>query len=438
MSPSMLPDERHFVYLQETEERKGHGIYVGSVDTKPEAQPSRKLLDDFTAVVYTPSLDPAFGYLLFVRGAMGVGALGTLMAQPFDSRHLEFTGEPIPIAEDVANNGFSASATGVLVYMAGGSPGMEGRGTAINGVRGHMAWFDREGRILGTFGDEGSYRSVALSPDGKRVAFERADPKNTDVHNIWLYDFARGATTRFTFDSAWDSNPVWSPDGNHIAFGSNRGGQFDLYQKLSNLSGEDELLFKSPEVKLPSGWSPDGRALLYYSIGRPAQLGLLPVGHSNADRIPSPLAHSEFNQAGASFSPDGRWIAYKSDESGRDEIYVRSFDIISASSSSPAGGAPLGGKWIISKGGAVGFPLWRRDGKELFYLSLDGRAMAVDVNASREFQAGIPKALFKAPPGVLFWDVSTDGKRFLMAAPSTASAQPPFTVVLNWQAALNK
>ena len=441
-SPSLLPDGRHFVYLQETEDRKGHGIYVASLDTKPEAQPPKKLLDDFTAVVYTPSPDPAVGYLLFVRGAMGVGALGTLMAQPFDTRRLELTGDPVPLAENVSNNGFSASATGVLVYMARGSPGVEGRGAEINGVRGHMAWFDRDGKILGTFGAEGNYRTVTLSPDGKQVAFERADPKNTDVHNIWLYDFPRGATTRFTFDSAWDSNPVWSPDGSHIAFGSDRGGKFDLYQRLSDLSGEDESLFKSSESKLPSSWSPDGRGLLYYSLGRPTQLGLLSVGLGRGDRKPIPVGQSEFNQAGGSFSPDGRRIAYLSDESGRNEIYVQSFNVSSASSSSSALGVRLGGKRIVSKDGAtISIPRWRRDGKELFYLALDGRAMAVDVSTTGGFQVGIPKALFKVPTGVLFWDVSSDGKRFVMAAPSApnaTAAQPPFTVVLNWQAALKK
>jgi serine/threonine protein kinase/Tol biopolymer transport system component len=293
-SLSLLPDGRHFVYMQESEEQRGHGIYVASLDTGPEAQLPKKLLDDFTAVAYAPSSDPAVGYLLFVRGATGIGGLGTLMAQRLDTRRLDLTGKPISIAENVSNNGFSASATGVLVYMARGSPGI--------------------------------YRTLALSPDGKRLAFERTDPKTANVHNIWLYDFARGSATRFTFDSAWDSNPVWSPDGSQIAFGSNRGGEFDLYEKDANLLGQDELLFKSAEHKLPSSWSPDGRALLYYNPTSP-RLSLLSVRGSEADRNPVLMERSDFNQIGGSFSPDGRWIAYLSDESGRNEIYVRSFDI---------------------------------------------------------------------------------------------------------------
>jgi len=307
----------------------------------------------------------------------------------------------------------------------------------MGSLQGQLTWFDREGKALGAFGDSGAYRTLALSLDGKRVAFERSDPKNPSVHNIWLYDFARGAATRLTFDSAWDSNPVWSPDGDHIVFGSDRDGEFNLYRRNASLSGEDELLFKSPEPVLPSSWSPDGRVLLYYNPRNPSQLSLLPLGGSEADRKPVLIESSEFNQIGGSFSPDGRWIAYLSDESGRNEIYVRSFDISFATEKSASKESSVTGKWMVSKDGATGFPLWRRDGRELFYLSVDGSAMAVDVNTG-EFQSGIPKALFKVPTGVLFWDVSSDGKRFLMTVPSAAIVQPPFTVVLNWPSLLRK
>ena len=244
-------------------------------------------------------------------------------------------------------------------------------------------------------------------------------------------------STRFTFDPAWEASPVWSPDGSHIAFGSNRGGQFDLYEKASNLAGEDELLFKSGDNKLPSGWSPDGRFLLYYFAIAPSQVWLLPLGGGEANRKPVPLLHSEFDQAQAKFSPDGRWISYLSNESGRDEIYVRPFDPSSATGSSSAGGTPVTGKWMVSKGGGRA-ALWRSDGKELFYLSTDGMTMAVDVSTSGVFQAGVPKALFKVPPGLLFWAVSSDGKRFLLPAPLVANASAPFTAVQNWQVGLKK
>jgi eukaryotic-like serine/threonine-protein kinase len=151
------------------------------------------------------------------------------------------------------------------------------------------------------------------------------------------------------------------------------------------------------------------------------------------------MEQSEFTQALGRFSPDGRWIAYASDESGRSEIYVRPFDASFAMGSSANGGGPVTGKWMVSKDGG-NVPLWRRDGKELFYLSNDGMAISVEVNTHGVFEAGVPKSMFKVPTGVLFWDVSSDGKRFLMAAPSAtnAGAPPKFTVVLNWQSALKK
>jgi eukaryotic-like serine/threonine-protein kinase len=436
-TPSILPDGRHFVYLHASGQGGSTGIYVGSVDTKPQGQPSKRLLADYSGVVYAPSSDPAVGYLLFVRGASPSRALGTLMVQRFDTRRLELTREAVPIAEQVSFIGFSASATDVLVYVKGTQTAPTGGVRGI--IQGQLTWFDREGKVLGTVGDPGSYRTLAISPDGKRVAFDRADSQNSGTRNIWLYEFARGVTTRFTFDPGVDVDPVWAPDGSRIAFGSSRSGTLDLYQKASNLAGDDELLFKSSEAKVPGSWSPDGRFLLYYLPLAPNQIWLLPLGVGGADRKPVPFAKSEFNQAAGRFSPDGHWVAYSSNESGRDEIYVRPFDASSATGSSPAGGTPVTGKWMASKDGGT-TPLWRRDGKELFYMSLDGSAMAVDVSTSGVFQAEIPKALFKVPRGELFWDVSSDGKRFLMAAPSdaSASAPAPFTVVLNWQAGLNK
>jgi len=438
VSPSLLPDGRHFVYWWVP----GRGIYVGSLDDKPQDQHSKPLLPDGSPVAYVPSPDSTAGRLVFVRGA-GVqpGSAGTLMAQQFDARRLELIGEAVPIAEQVPNNGFSASATDVLVYGTSSvySPALNAPGD----VFGQLAWLDRSGKVLETFEDPGIYRSLALSPDGKRLAFERMDSRNTATRNIWLYEFARGVTTRFTFDSSWDLHPVWSPDGSRIVFGSNRSGVFDLYQKTSNLAGEDELLFKSGQFKAPSSWSPDGRFLLFFNFNAPpSQIWLLPLGGGGGDRKAIPSEHSQFNQQFGRFSPDGRWIAYESDESGRWEIYVRPFDA-SAATGSPAGGAAATGKWMASKDGGRN-PRWSHDGKELLYLSdLGGTMMSVPVNTSGIFQAGIPKPLFKVPTGVYLWDVSSDGKRFIMAAPSAASpsapAPPPkFTIILNWQAVLKK
>jgi eukaryotic-like serine/threonine-protein kinase len=223
-------------------------------------------------------------------------------------------------------------------------------------------------------------------------------------------------------------------------YGSQRGAGafFDLYDKPSNLAGNDEILVKSGSHKMPSSWSPDARYLLFFNPIPPSRVWVLPTA-TGAERKPVAFEQSEFDEELGRFSPDGRWIAYTSNESGRLEIYVRPFNASLLTGSPPGAQTPVSGKWMVSKGGG-NVALWRRDGKELFYISLDGTAMAVDVNTSGIFQAGVPKPLFKLPPGVTFWDVSPDGKRFVMAAPPSASAatQPSFAVVLNWQAGLKK
>lgn len=433
VTPSFLPDGHHFVYLRTaTNGSRAFGLYLASIDTKPQGQPTKPLLPDYTFVAYAPSSNSNLGYLVFVRGAMAVGAVGTLMAQPFDGHSLKLVGDAIPIAEQISNTSLSVSATDVLAYASGEQE--LPASLVIGNIRGKLAWVDRQGKIIEMFGDTELYRTLSLSPDGKRVAFEAPTTTNFDNRNIWLYEFARGVKTRFTFDQDWDVNPVWSPDGSQIAFASNRnGGAYNLYRKLSNLAGEDQLLFKSDESKVLTDWSPDGRFLLYNDTSKPSRLWLLPIG-SGAEEKPVQLGGSQFNQAMARFSPNGHWIAYSSDESGRDEIYVRRFEAPSVAGSS-VGGKSSNGNWMLSRSGGTS-PLWRRDGKELFFLSPDGTAMSVEVNTNGVFQAGIPKTLFKVPAGVTFWDVASDGKRFLIPAPSAAAR--PFTVVMNWQAALKK
>jgi eukaryotic-like serine/threonine-protein kinase len=426
--PSLLPDGRHFLYSVGPPGVPTAGVYVGTLEVKTgERLPRIKLSNESSQAIYVPSSEPALGYVLFLRAAAGSTSSGTLMALPFDAQRLKMVGEPIPVAEQVES--FSASLTGVLVYWFGTS---SVSGPSRGNIQGQLTWFDRTGKPLGAVGDSGLYRTLAISPDGKRVAFERADPQNFSNRNIWIYEFARGVTTRFTFASGWDANPIWSPDGSRIAFGGLRTGIFDIYQKASNLAGEDELVFRSGAQKLPSSWSPDGRFLLFYSPVGVTHVWVLPLDGAAANRKPFPFEQSEYSQAWGRFSPDGHWIAYQSNESGKDEVYVRPFGAASA-----AAGTPIAGKWMVSKDGG-GVPLWRHDGKELFYLSPNGMAMAVDVSTTGVFQAGIPKPLFKVTRGLLYWDVTSDGKRFLMPAPSASNASAPFTVVLNWQAGLKK
>jgi eukaryotic-like serine/threonine-protein kinase len=423
-SPYFLPDGRHFLYSRLSPLPEYNGTYIGSLDARPEKQDSKRLLAD-AGVTYAPSSDPNVGHLLFIRD-------GALMAQPFDAGRLELTGEPVAMSEQASVSGFSAGGTGVLVYRTGVA--LNSAPTGI--IQGQLTWFDRLGKVLGTFGEPGLYGTLALSPDGKRVAFERVDPQARN-RNIWLYEIARGVTTRFTFDQFFDTDPVWSPDGSRVAFNAIRGGPLDLFAKDSNLSGQDQLLLKSSDYKFPTSWSRDGRFLLYWTLGPPTRVWALPLGDGAADRQPIPMANSQFNETTGRFSPDGRWIAYQSDESGKTEIYVKPFDASSAARSSSAAGAPVAGKWMVSNGGGAS-PLWRGDGKELFYLSSDGMATAVELNTTGAFRPGVAKPLFKVPPGLVNWDVTPDGKRFLLVAPSATGARPFFTVVLNWQAGLKK
>jgi Tol biopolymer transport system component len=282
--------------------------------------------------------------------------------------------------------------------------GQAGKAAPKGGVEGRLTWFDRQGKVVGTVGEPGLYRTLTLSPDGKQVAAERADPE-TQNRDIWLLDLGRGTTTRFTSDPGWDAFPTWSPDGGHIIFTSNRGGTYDLYQKALNSKGEESLLYKSGEGKGPTSCSPDGRYLLYYSLGQPTHVRLLAAA-GPADRQLSPLVDTQFTSITARFSPDGHWIAYTSNESGTNEVAVRSFD--------PATGVAGMPVFITSDGGRT--PLWRGDGKEIFYMNQDGTAMAMDINTSDGVKTETAKPLFQVPSGVVFWDVSPDGVRFLMPA----------------------
>ncbi len=428
---SLLPDGRHFVYGHEADPRGRGGIYIASVDKKPEEQTLKKLLPDVSRVVYAPPPDGsnAVGHLLFVRTLTPDYAVGTLMAQPFDAKRMELAGNAVPIAEQVLKTGFSASSTGVLAFVSGDEVIASMRGV----MQGRLTWHDRKGNELATVDEPGLYRTLALSPGGERVAFERAEPR-TQNWDIWVYDTARGASSRFTFDPVWDSNPVWSPDGSRIAFASNRGGFFNLYSKAANLATEEELMFASSENKVPSSWSPDGRSILYYNNVSPRNIWLLAMGDGRTERQPIPLVGSRFDDVAARFSPDGRWIAYQSNESGKDEIYVQAVEQGSRSRSSATSGAPSG-KWLVSERGGT-TPLWRADGSELFFLDPAGEAMAVAVKTSATFEAGIPRVLFKVPRGLLFWDVTPDGQRFLFAVPDGASKQMLIQIVVNWEETL--
>jgi serine/threonine protein kinase len=417
--PSFLPDGRHFLYLRASRTPENSGVYVGSLNTKPEEQDSRRLLATTSGPVYVPSSDLDSEQVLFLRR-------GTLMAQPFDAHRLELSGEAVQVAPQVGSfidyGLFSASSNGVLVYRS-----------AV-GQNYQLTWLDRQGRLLGTVAEPGGYNSMALSPDGRRVAVSRTNPENTPNWDVWLLDLGRNTSTRLTYDQVRATFPVWSADGSSVIFGSIREGETNLYLKLASGAGGERLLVKSTAEykyeKYATSWSRDGRFLLYTTENPETKndLWVLPL---QGDGKPTPFLRTEFNESSGQFSPDGHWIAYTSDESGSDEIYVREF------SSGSEGSRDAAGKWLISKSGGTE-PRWRGDGKELFYVAPDGKLMSVEISAKPVFQAGMPRPLFQLPLGFIGVEGTSDGTRFLIGVPVAQSASVPFTVVLNWQTTLKK
>jgi Tol biopolymer transport system component len=461
LRPTFLPDGRHFLYGVDA---AGGPVYVGSLDSTERT----RVLDasDSSNVVY------AQGHLLYLRET-------TLMAQAFDVERLALAGDAVPIAEQIQTQSnyvvgdFSASETGVLVYQTG---------TGNVGAR-QLTWFDRTGKPLGPVEKPGLYNTAALSPDGTRVAMSLdsrvavAGRGSQPSLDLWVHEFARNTSTRLTFDPAQDWMAVWSPDGSRIAWSTDRDGNYNLYQKVSNGAGKDEVLLKSSDAKSAYDWSLDGRFLLYAAVpaggrsqlwvlpltgddrpstssassgstvstvgpptssGRPEPAGL-PQGQADLTsskvegRKPTLYLQTDFNVSQARFSPDIRFVAYTSNASGRNEVYVQPFP------------AAAGGKWMVSQGGGSQ-PRWRRDGRELFYISADSTLMAVEVAATPAFTPGVPKALFAAPiwgggtpNNVTRYDVTADGQRFLinvLPPETTAAPAAPITVVLNWDAGL--
>jgi len=318
---------------------------------------------------------------------------------------------------------FSASASGVLVYQTGANAG------SLGGSR--LTWVGRTGAAIGTVGEPGDYSSVALSPDATQAVVGELVPRA----DLWTVDLARGVKTRLTFGSSQVFFPVWSPDG-RIAFASARSGRPNpnLYVKAANGTGGEDPLIPPGALRLSSDWSHDGRYVLFAESESAAADGNLMALPMQGDRKPFVVLSAPFRHFPATFSPDGRWIAYTSNESGRNEVYVTPF--------LAPGAAVTGGKQQVSPGGGD-FARWRPDGREIYYVSLppDETLMAAEVSAhDNTFTIGAVKALFRMTRPVggaaqgWFYDVAPDGKRFLIIAPQpvkTETASPP-TIVLNW------
>ena len=406
--PCFLPDGKHYLYLVASfgGVKEKMGIYAGSLDSKEE----KFLVSADSNMAYLPP-----GYLLFQRER-------NLLAQPFDVRNLQTTGDPIPVGEDIQIfpqtyiSLFSASQNGTLVY--------ESRSTA--GVA-QLVWFDRSGKQLGTLGTPADQGNPRISPDGKRVALDIVDPQTGNI-DIWIYEASGGLATRLTSHAAIDSAPVWSPDGSRIAFFSMRLAHPDLFIKNSNGTGDEQLIVKSDLTKYTTDWSRDGRYVLFRVLDPKANLELwmLPI---DGDRKPVPLIKTSYGVSHGQFSPDGRWVAYSSNESGKWEIYVAPFP------------GP-GGNWRVSAAGGIE-PRWRRDGKELYYLAPDGTLMAVEVRDGTMFDVGATRPLFKSrrrehiSSGDLFsYDVSADGQRFLVNTDVGEVSASSLNLVQNWTADL--
>jgi serine/threonine protein kinase len=419
-----LPDGRHFIYHRTSRNPEYTGIYVGSIDVKPEEQSLKPLLLTDRQAVFAVSIDGSNGHLLFLRET-------TLFAQTFDPGRLELKGEAVPVSDQVGSFApasaalFSVSETGVLAYRVG-----------TGGSSLQLVWADLSGKITGTIGERSSYGNPAISPHGTRVAVTQLDPQKGNS-NIWVLDTARGTSTRLTFTPGRDEFAVWSPDGKRIVFASNRSGHFDLYEKPADGSSDERLLLKTDYDKRPSSWSRDGRYLLYAEIDPKTQddLWVLPLESSGNSapvaQKPVLFLRTQFREYGGRFSPDSRFVAYQSNESGNSEIYVRPF------SADKIGDSASGGRWMVSKGGG-GNPRWRADGKQLFY-NFQLEQWGVDITTEKAFQAGISTRLFNVPAFQTAPDVTSDGKRFLYVTfEGATTTQTPFTVVLNWQAALKK
>jgi len=414
--PWFLPDGQHFLYAVAGVAVGGAAsasvtVRIGSLMGKERDPLEGKIVAETNShAIY------AQGYLLFVRE-------DALMAQPFDTQRLVTTGEAVPVAEQIqralasGNAGvFSASEGGLLAFQGGAGAGGGNR----------LTWFDRTGKQIGMLGDPAAYGDLELSPDGKRASVSIPDQAGR-ARDIWVYDVARSLRTRFTFDPADETTSLWSPDGSRVVFNSRRKGHFDLYQKASSGAGAEEVLLVDNLDKVPRSWSSDGQSILYTSAGGATGLDMFVVPLSG-DRKTVPFLATKFLETFGQFSPDDRWVAYLSNESGRTEVYVAPFP------------GP-GGKWQVSTGGG-NWPRWRRDGAEIFYQAPDDRLMAAAVNGKgASFEVGAVMPLFetRAMTGLRFpYDVFADGQRFLINTLPEQATSAPITVVLNWTAGLKK
>jgi len=406
--PVFLPGGRRFIYLARSNELAMSAVYLSSIDSTAR----RRLMNAVTSVEY------ASGYLLYERS-------GSLIAQRFDDAAGEFTSDPKLIIGSIATGGayssvaVSASQTGVLVYRRGPS-------RSVIGGLGELTWFDRSSGKIKAITPPGYYRYASLSPDGRRVAVMfSADGRSFDV---WQVDLERNVPTRFTFNGDDDFWPVaWTWDAKYVAFASRHqpGRAYDLYRRLADGAAADELLYESPDPKHPTGFSPDGKLLLFTrdnGASGNTDIWALPM---DASRDPFPVVSTQFNEGSAVFSPDGRWIAYVSDDTGAMQVYVQPFP-------------PTGSRFRLSTTGGTS-PMWTRGGREVVYATTEQEFMAVDVTvAGPAIRVSPPRHLFAHPHIGANWNhfaVDSAGDQFLLTVPQKET-YGAMTVLLNWPSLL--
>jgi eukaryotic-like serine/threonine-protein kinase len=415
--PVFLPDGRHFLYMRGLPPGK-RIIQVGDINAAPDAQSTTPILTTDYAVSVTQAGAGGAPLVLFLRD-------DTLLAQEFDMNALTLTGSPVTVVEQVASvlnaafGQFSVSNTGTLVFRS------------ISGINRQLTWYNRQGNITGRPGEPAPFGTMKVSPDGSKAAVVQNEGRGNNP-DIWIVDLVNGSSTRFTFDPNYDAQPVWSPDGRYIAWMGIRNEQLGLYRKAADGSGSDELLAAPKGFSNLTDWTHNG--YLIFTIN--GDVNAMPAdADASGTRTPVPVIVSPSSERGAYVSPDNRWIAYISGETGRDEIYVQPFS---------AGGNKASGKWMVSRG-TRGMARWRDDSKELIFLDAEGEVVAVEVGSGPAFQTSPPKKLFQMPlellsnanPGTLA-DATRDAQRFLLVMPVQETAQRELAVVLNWQDSLKR
>jgi Tol biopolymer transport system component len=406
--PQFLPDDKHFVFFVQTDLADTTGVYAGALDP-PEYH---RLFNSETNAVYSGVAagdSSNGGYLLFIRERH-------LMEQPFDISKLAMGGSPFTLADDIgavrsmALAPISVSGNGILVYQSVGKPTKQ------------MVWLDRSGKQIGQVAEPGDYGPPRISPDGSRAVVAKLGPDGVSA-NLWILD-AAGNATQITSTPNHEGSPVWSPDGSKIAFFSSAEGVYDIDVKPASAEGRAEVFYKSTLPAYPTDWSRDGRYMLFGVVTPNTRSDVWAIG--TADRKTAPILDTIHSEDYAAFSPDGKWLAFQSDESGRAEVYVQPFEGTSPGTKR---------RWLVSSGGG-GLPRWRADGAEMFYITPGGRMMAVGLHpAGGEFQFEPAQVLFQTRPIPNTWnlyDVSPDGQRFLLNLPLEWSSSAPITVVTNW------